>query len=421
MGDSYVNEDKGMTIYKDAKTGLWKWFGVVSNKFLDDDYPKKEIVSDSAHRKFVSALDTGEFKERTGLDMPEHWVFHVPVPIGVAEMVAYDERGFLIAGGHGFEGEFYDKVYEKLSQIPDMAMSHQMPGEFLAYNKEQDNIIDEYLSIEFTSLPLWAAANKRTISVHGKQKDGVKMPLQIEDGPKRDWFLENLGEDIVQDFDNRLSAMAEEAERNRVPSKEITMSEELKEQEVLDGASVEDTEVNAEVATETDEIAEVLSDDVDVEQKADQTSSDEEEDEEEDMEEGSKEAYVTRQELLEQVVPEIVKGVTVAIEDLRTQFNSELETLKSQMDTANAESAEQVKQTIDATPFASIAGMFARTVVGNQAAQVDYHKERQLHQDQPEEVSSEKSITGIPGLDKQIRGSRGNARVIPGPMFRNGQ
>jgi hypothetical protein len=131
--------------------------------------------------------------------------------------------------------------------------------------------------------------------------------------------------------------------------------------------------------------------------------------------------YVTRQELLEQVVPEIVKGVTAAINDLKEQFNSELETLKSQVDSAEAQNAEQVKETIDATPFASIAGMFARTVVGNQVAQVDYNKERQLHQDQPEETSSEKSITGIPGLDKQIRGSRGNARVIPGPMFRNGQ
>ena len=404
--------ESGVTVLKDAETGQWLWFGVISNNFLDDDWPTKEIISERAHRNFVAAIDSGVFKEKTGLDKPEHWVFHVPVPIGVADTVAYDERGFLLGAGHGYKGEFYDAVYEGLSKAKDMAMSHTMPGEFLGYNKEQDHIIEEYLSVEFTSLPKWAAANKRTISAHGVSKDESKMPLQIED-PKRDWFIETLGEAVVQGFDDRLSAMADEAGRTGVPSKETSMSEEQgKEQELSDGTPVKEAEV---VETDaTDEVAEVLADEK-AKPKKFPPGDDEEEDEEDEKPE--KKGYVTHDELVNQVIPEIVKGVTDAIAGMSAKFDGELASLKDEVSGIKNVSEEQVEETLKQTPFAGISGLFAQSIVGNSKTKVDYNKERDLHQAGPEEVADTERLTGITHIDNAIKEQTGNNRVVSGQIF----
>jgi hypothetical protein len=406
---------QSVTVFKNAETGQWLWFGAVSNNLLDEDWPKNEIISSQAHQNFVAAIKSGSFKDKTGLDMPEHWIWHVPVPIGVADVVSYvtrDKQGFLIAAGHGYEGEFYDAVYTGLSKAEDMAMSHKMPGEFLVYNKEQDHIIDDYLSIEFTSLPRWAAANKRTVSAHGVSKDGLGMRFEI-DGEMRDWFLNNLGETVVQEFDDRLSAMADEAERDGVPSKETSMSEEqVLEQEVQEGAPVDEAEVVAEVEA-TEEVEET-------EEKADQVPSGDEDEEEEEEEE--KQVYVTQEELVNQVIPEIVKGVGELVEKLSDKFEAELAELKERVEKTNTLSEEQVKEVVEQTPFAGISALFTKSVVGQDEARVDYNKDRKLHQDGPEETEDEvKAITGIPGLDEQIMGSRNSKRVVSGPMFLNGQ
>jgi hypothetical protein len=421
MPDAVKNMEqipKSVTVFKNAETGQWLWFGAVSNNLLDEDWPKNEIISSQAHQNFVAAIKSGSFKDKTGLDMPEHWIWHVPVPIGVADVVSYvtrDKQGFLIAAGHGYEGEFYDAVYTGLSKAEDMAMSHTMPGEFLVYNKEQDHIIDDYLSIEFTSLPTWAAANKRTVSAHGVSKDGLGMRFEI-DGEMRDWFLNNLGEAVVQEFDDRLSAMADEAERDGVPSKETGMNEEqVLEQEVPEGAPVEEAEATEELEEKADQFP--SGDDEDEEEEEEKQEGEEEEEEEEE-----KQVYVTQEELVKQVIPEIEKGVGELIDQLSNKYDAQFAELKEKVEKTNTISEEQVKEVVEKTPFAGISALFTESVVGQEKARVDYNKDRKLHQDSPEETEdTAKTITGIPGLDEQILGSRKSKRVVSGPMFLNGQ
>lgn len=393
-------------VFKDSD-GNWLWFGAVSNNFLDDDYPVKEIIAEQAHKDFVAALDDGTYKERTGQDMPVHMVWHVPVPIGVADIVDYDSRGFLIAAGHGFKGEFYDKVYEGLARAPDMAMSHQMPGEFLDRDKEQNHIITAYLSTEFSSLPKSAAANKRTVSAHGMQEKDNMLAI---DGKKREGFLEMFGESVVAEFDARLEDMVTEAEGDGIPRKEQTdMSEDLEKQdEVLEEEAIAP---------------------VDEEEKANKPPfvEDEEEDEDEDDEE-KKDAVVaetgdeavTMKALREEIVPEIAKGIAEALHPYQqalAKAESTMAELAERLDAVEQSENTRLAEKAAETPIASISAMIGQSVASSEKARLDYKDgdDRELWKAGPEQTKEEVvGGLGLPGLDAQIAGSRT-------PVSANGQ
>ena len=138
-----------VSIFKDSN-GVLRWYGIVTNKFIDRD---NDILSEDAHKNFIKRVDNGE------VDYPELNIWHIPKQVGMADWLAYDERGFLAASGYVHK-EFEELVINliKNSEFP-IGMSHGMP---VSKIKKNGNIIKEYVSFEVSFLPLENAANLLT-------------------------------------------------------------------------------------------------------------------------------------------------------------------------------------------------------------------------------------------------------------------
>lgn len=143
-------------MFKSGSVALFKandqlqWVGVPTNKFQDK---QKDIISDSAHRKFVAKLKSGE------APMPDLYPWHTGA-IGKATWVDYDERGFLVAGGYILK-EYEEFAINLITNTTEpMGMSHGMYEKDIVW--DTDNTIAEYKSFEFSFLPLSKAANLLT-------------------------------------------------------------------------------------------------------------------------------------------------------------------------------------------------------------------------------------------------------------------
>ena len=415
-----INTSKSrLTIFKDH-AGVWNWFGVVSNNREDRE---EDILTSDSHRKFVENIDTGFYRETFGKDAPDLWVWHIPVPVGYAEMVAYDERGFLLGAGKGHQGEFYDKVFEGLAKAEEkepgvIGMSHGMPWEYLEMEKADPHLVTGYMSEEFTFLPLEHAAN------FGTGIGGImvkSMPLEIEDY-KREWFVDTFGDDVVSQFDTRLSEIGKAADEAEIPKKEITMTDSTKkkkdEKTVADEVD-EETVVEDELATdlELEEVEDKQEDD-DEEEEEEEEKKQEEDDEEEEEEEDEDKQYATLSDL-EEVVKEVVKGVTEPFAEVITniaELREDLNEMRKELDTLKQTEDIRVTEKVKETPAASLSAIIARTIEGQKGAQIDYDKERKLHQAGPEEaehvMSPSAGMTGIAHIDALITKQRGRNRVV---------
>ena len=165
-------------------------------------------------------------------------------------------------------------------------------------------------------------------------------------------------------------------------------------EETLD--EVAEEAVEGEAATEDEEV------------KAD---SDSQEDEDEDEEEDKQ--YVTAGDLKE-IVGEIVKGVAEPVQSLQaelTKMRVDLDALSEDLDSLKQTEDVRVTEKAQSTPAASLSAIIARTIVGQEGAQLDYNKERQLRNASPEETDSNLSgdaITGIASIDSLIQKQRTN-------------
>jgi hypothetical protein len=344
------------------------------------------------------------------------------VPIGYAETVAYDERGFLIAAGKGYEGEFYDDVFSGLDNYErenpgGIGMSHGMPWDFLEIEQKDDNapdapqLITGYMSEEFTFLPIDHAANLGT----GMGGIMVKsMPLEIEEY-KRDWFVDTFGDDVVMQFDARLSEIGKAADEADVPKKEITMTDSTDKKKESDSVA-EDTLAEEEVEDTAVE-EEATPEDVEDKQEDEDEEEDEEKQEDEEEEEEEEKQYVTTSDL-EEVVQEVIKGVTEPFAEVTAslaKMREQIDDIQKELDTLKMTEDERVTEKAKETPAASLSAIIARTIVGQEQAQVDYNKERKFHQAGPEETEFDSTnvagLTGIASIDETIMKQRGRNRV----------
>lgn len=149
------DEVPAIQIWKD-QGDVYRWVARYSNMFRDDDIPVKEILSSDAHRNFVKLVDEGI------VDPPNLVFWHEAnsLEIGQSEWVAYDESGFPLAGGY-IHPEFNEFV-DEIKSLPDVRLSHGMPGWSIRRDDNDPSIITEYVTDEISLLPGWAAANKRT-------------------------------------------------------------------------------------------------------------------------------------------------------------------------------------------------------------------------------------------------------------------
>lgn len=135
------------TSFKDADD-KWRWLAVHTNVFRDDE---GERFSEKAHKEFVDYVD------RTG-DYPELWLWHVPgSAVGVADMIGFDDAGFMVSTGTYNPG--MEHVAVNLKSLGPLGVSH-------GFNyREQDlvnGVYERYRSFEISPLPFASAANKIT-------------------------------------------------------------------------------------------------------------------------------------------------------------------------------------------------------------------------------------------------------------------
>ncbi len=221
----YKYSDSPITLWKDKNTGKLRWLAAYSSNYLDDDYPS-DILSKEAHIKFINKVQNKE------LPYPQLWIWHLKgTAIGEADYLFYDEENG-IAMATGFVYADMVKVAKNIAKMnKELGTSHGMT--FVKRNENDKKVIDEYVTIEISILPLVAAANKMT-SIYILDKEKNMMSTEQKD------FLKNAG---MSDED----ILAVEA-RN----KQLADENSLRERKSIDGS---DTEGNAEVeeAKETPE------------------------------------------------------------------------------------------------------------------------------------------------------------------------
>jgi len=150
-------QDHTNIMFMKSADGVMHWIGSPTNKFEDKH---RHILMEKAHIKYVDMLEKGE------ASYPPLLVWHKDEwKVGQTDWVAYDDRGFLVAGGT-VEPE-YEELMKELQKEP-LGMSHRMPMKTLKFEpivdveKGEYLGIAEYISNEFTVLPLNEAANELT-------------------------------------------------------------------------------------------------------------------------------------------------------------------------------------------------------------------------------------------------------------------
>lgn len=192
-------------VFKD-KDGF-RWFGSVSNKWRDRDWPAEpelggQIITEEAHKEFVLWVDEN-LKER----MPRLWPWHT---IGGqhkqrADWIDYAD-GFLLMSGPLTETEA--ELLINLGKEYDLAMSHGLVRSDLHYDKEH-GLIEKYRTFEASYLPREFAANEWT-DIITIAKEVAEMGFT----PEKRTFLERvLGEEKVvkleEDTENRAKELDE--------------------------------------------------------------------------------------------------------------------------------------------------------------------------------------------------------------------
>lgn len=216
------NEGSPIKLWKDKGTGKLRWLAAYSSNYLDDDYPS-DILSNNAHIDFVSKVQNKE------LPYPQLWIWHLKgTAIGEADYLFYDEEnGIAMATGFIYNG--MERVAKNILKMKTkLGTSHGMT--FVKRNEKDEKIIDEYVTIEISILPLVAAANKMT-SIYILDKENDMMSTEQKD------FLKNTGmsdEDILA-VESRNKQLADEnslRERKSIDEPDIegnAQTEEVKE------------------------------------------------------------------------------------------------------------------------------------------------------------------------------------------------
>lgn len=247
--DEIDNDSKdGFFIWKD-ESGEYRWLGVYSNKFRDDDHPA-EILSEKSHVDFIARVEKGE------LPYPDLYVWHIKSPVGKADLLAYDDAGFSIAAGTIQE----DFALALMKSNEDLAMSHGMPSEFIERSKEDPTVITAYVSTEVSVLPRRAAANKRT-----KFRIIKEDAMAIVPAEKRAEVVELLGEDLTERLETGLGLDAKAAHADGVESKEES-TEDV--DAVAEGAATGEAAEAAEEVTEDPAEPESVKDEEGAEEEA---------------------------------------------------------------------------------------------------------------------------------------------------------
>jgi hypothetical protein len=385
----------GFMVWKEAN-GTWRWFGVYSNKFRDNDTPS-EIIADRAHKEFIDRVNKGI------LAYPDLYVWHIPVPVGKADLLAYDNSGFSVVSGT-FKSE---RVALGLSRThEDLAMSHGMPTEHIMRAKDDPTVITRYVSTEVSVLPRYAAANKMTdFRILSKEEKGMTFPNE-----QREEVVELLGESATAEIEEALAAKARVAEDAGVEHKS------------KDEKPTEETAEEKEAEVQVEEVAEAQADtseavvDIEVQVEEGVASGEPEVVEADELVETEEEVKgepagdalagdagdagdAGEQDAMKEIVDVLTaftKSLDEKLESNAEKFNERLGALEERFIELERSEDERLAEKATGTPTASLAAALAQglrgagqaeSVIGNQATHV--HGNSKLAKDKPQETEAD--------------------------------
>jgi hypothetical protein len=247
--------DGAITLWKNKQLGQTRWLAAYSSNYLDDDYPS-DILSREAHIDYINKVQSKE------LPYPELWLWHLKgTAIGEADYLFYDDdNGIAMATGFIYNG--MEKVAQNLAKTNmQLGTSHGMT--FVKRSEKDKKVIDEYVTIEISILPLVAAANKMTsIYIH---EENNMMSTEQKD------FLRSSGmsDDDIARVESRNKQLADEnslRERKNIDEPENKdESAELEAKETTE--PVEQTEVEVESKDKAEEQPEETQDEAVADEK----------------------------------------------------------------------------------------------------------------------------------------------------------
>ena len=340
-------DDNAITLWKDTKTGKTRWLAAYSSNYLDDDYPS-DILSEKAHLDFIEQVQNKQ------LPYPELWLWHLQgTAVGTSDYLFYDkDNGVAMASGFIYDGK-ESLVKGVLKTNTQLGTSHGMT--FVKRNEKDAKVIDKYVTIEISILPLVAAANKMT-SFYILDKEKKMMSTEQRD------FLKDSGmseEDI-----------AKVEARNKQAADENS----LRERKGVDEQAQEETEVVAEKQEVEEqkpaEEAETVTEEV-IEETKEQEVNDEQ--------------TVTAKQLKE-TLEYLVKTVTERIETMEQAFNTALEAV-----TVKSEQLEKSINDQALTPGTSLSAIIGKSLIDKSLSKSatgskELDKEDPLYNDAPAET-----------------------------------
>jgi hypothetical protein len=205
--------DPGSMMVFRGKDGDWRWMAVHSNKFEDRT---KEIFPESAHRAYVDEVwETKQF--------PSLRIWHIPVDIGRADFVDYDDSGFVVSSG-----KFYDPaVAVKLSGMKGLGCSH---GYLYRKSDLQDGVYSRYRTYEVSVLPRERAANTLTAFFAGEE-----VPMLTPD--RKEFLTALVGEEKAAQIEEGVRALTAVATERGLSYK--SLEERLLDQRTVDQRTVD--------------------------------------------------------------------------------------------------------------------------------------------------------------------------------------
>lgn len=355
-GSVLGDQASGVLVWKE-RGGAMRWLGTHTNHYIDRDNPP-DILSAEAHQRFADRV-------AKGIDpAPELWIWHAPAPVGTADYLAWDDRGFLISSGTvAPEWEPAVKAITESGEV--LGMSHGMPLESIRRDPNDPRIILDYRSKEISILPLDKAANLLTTFA---TEEAMEKGLRSD---QRQRLVGMMGEDGVKQLESEIERKAKTASAKGLESKETSQSEAEAEADAFDETPAPVAEKPAEVkaATPTEKPA----------AKPAQEDAD---------------APLSRGEIVEAIAA-AMESVTAAFGKSINELAVSVEELQKQVSTQNKEMAAQVAEKAAATPKASVAALLSKRLnvgLGNPLAAED-----PLMKGGPKEAEGEEVLYGFGG------------------------
>lgn len=199
----FIAMNKDFWVFKDRKeSDRYRWVGVFSNSFQDNDSPP-DIIQSTAHEDATRKLEIGEY------EMPLLFLWHEPAwKIGVADHVFLDKvaPGIVFVIATGLIDEDKEFVAEPLSKVRStMSQGVRFFDYSLHVNREgQTREVREYRTYEISVLPegIASPANPYTY---------FNMEAKMIDPEKRERMKDILSEDMLSALESNNQAIASKA------------------------------------------------------------------------------------------------------------------------------------------------------------------------------------------------------------------